>query len=166
MELLNTEILIYVLSGITAVLLVWNIFLSRRLSHLLRGSDGKSIETGIKKLHDEQASIRLFERQVSEYLTSVETRLSRSIQSVEAIRFNAFAGTGESGNQSFAVALLNEQGDGLLLSSLYGRDHMSVFSKPVKGRSSKYELSKEEKHVLSLASGALSDTHSKVPQTK
>jgi hypothetical protein len=78
--------------------------------------------------------------------------LSRSIQGVETIRFNAFKGTGEGGNQSFAIALLSEEGDGTVVSSLYARDRMSVFAKPVTGFTSKYEMTEEEKSVIAQVS--------------
>ena len=45
--------------------------------------------------------------------------------------------------------MLNEDGDGVVLSSLYARDRMSVFAKPIKNNKSEYELSNEEKEVLS-----------------
>ena len=53
--------------------------------------------------------------------------------------------------QSFAVALLSENGDGAVLSSLYARDRMSVFAKPVKNFSSEFEMTEEEKEVLARA---------------
>jgi len=47
--------------------------------------------------------------------------------------------------------MLNEVGDGVVLSSLYSRERMSVFAKPVKAGKSEFELSDEEKEVLARA---------------
>jgi hypothetical protein len=82
------------------------------------------------------------------YLKSVEERLKRSIQSVHTIRFNPFAGTGEGGNQSFATVFLNENGDGAVMSSLFTRDRVSVFSKSLKNFISEHGMSDEEKEAL------------------
>jgi hypothetical protein len=55
------------------------------------------------------------------------------------------------GNQSFATAFLNEDGDGVVISSLYSREHTSVFAKPVKKHSSEHEMSNEEKEAMEEA---------------
>jgi len=43
---------------------------------------------------------------------------------------------------------LNKKGSGVIISSLYTRDKVSVFAKPIENWQSKYELSEEEKDVL------------------
>ena len=70
---------------------------------------------------------------------------------MHTVRFNPFKGTGAGGNQSFATALLNENGDGVVLSSLYSRERVSVYAKPVQKFSSEYELSGEEKQAIKSA---------------
>jgi len=47
--------------------------------------------------------------------------------------------------------MVNENGDGVVLSSLYSRERMSIFAKPVKNGKSEYELTTEEKEVLEKA---------------
>jgi len=39
----------------------------------------------------------------------------------------------------------------VVLSSLYARDRMSIFAKPVKNNKSEYELTEEEKEALKKA---------------
>ena len=90
-----------------------------------------------------------FRKDMEQYLIGVEKRLRKSTQSIETIRFNPFKGSGAGGNQSFATAFLNEDGNGLVMSSLYARDRVSIFSKPVKNFTSEFELSDEEKRVIS-----------------
>jgi hypothetical protein len=81
----------------------------------------------------------------------VESRLRRSNQAVETIRFNAFRDSGVGGNQSFATAMINENGDGVVISSLYSRERVSVFSKQVSSFNSEIELSEEERKAISGA---------------
>lgn len=53
--------------------------------------------------------------------------------------------------QSFATALLNEHGDGVVISTLYSRERTSVFAKPIKKFDSEYELTPEETQALTEA---------------
>lgn len=76
---------------------------------------------------------------------------AQSIQKVGVIRFNAFAHEGEGGEQSFAIALLNQNDDGLVLSSLFARAEMRVYSKPVRGGVSDHHLSAEEQKAIQKA---------------
>ena len=89
------------------------------------------------------------------YLTTVEKRLRKSVQSINTVRFNPFKGTGSGSNQSFSTAFLNEEKDGVVISSLYSREHISIYSKPIKGGNSEYEMSDEEKESLENAKGML-----------
>ena len=66
-----------------------------------------------------------------------------NIQKVGLVRYNPFSGTG--GNQSFALALLDGNNDGFVITSLHSRESTRVFAKPVAhGKESGYEFSKEE----------------------
>lgn len=67
------------------------------------------------------------------------------------MRFNPYHDTG--GEYSFAVALLDDAGDGLLLTGLYHRDQSRVYAKPVRGWSSEHELMDEERAAIEQARG-------------
>jgi hypothetical protein len=67
------------------------------------------------------------------------------------LRFNPFKGTGDGGNQSFSTAFVSEKGDGAIISSLYSRDRVSIFCKPLASFESSFELTDEEKEVLEAA---------------
>lgn len=72
-----------------------------------------------------------------------------SIQRVAVVRFNPFADTG--GDQSFAIALLDARGDGIVLSSLHSRSDTRIFAKPVSGGRSGHPLSDEEQEAIRQA---------------
>ena len=146
--LTNLSIAFLTLLVLTIILAVWLILLHARIRRLLRGSDGKSLESSILSAHTDIKELRTFENECLAYFTDVERRMNRSIQAVETIRFNPFRGTGEGGNQSFATALISEKGDGVVLSSLYSRDRMSVFGKPISKFESEHELTEEEQQVI------------------
>jgi len=149
--LINEQILIYTLLGILILVLLWIIRLEFKFSRLLRGKNAKNLEDTITQLGREVNGLHLSQKQIEEYLIKAEARIRRSVQGMSTVRFNPFKGNGSGGNQSFATALLNENGDGVVLSSLYSRERVSVYAKPVKKFSSEYELTAEEKQAIKSA---------------
>lgn len=72
------------------------------------------------------------------------------IKKIGVLRFNPFKDTG--GNQSFVLALLNENDSGLILSSLYTRTGSRWYLKKVdKGKGVDLELSTEEEEAIKKA---------------
>jgi len=82
-------------------------------------------------------------------LSRTSGALQFAVQRVGLVRFNPFDDTG--GDQSFAVALLDARGDGLVLSSLFARRETRIFAKPVQGGKSKHTLTAEEQRAIDLA---------------
>lgn len=91
-------------------------------------------------------------RQVVEALARVESvensvalleeKLALAIQKVGLVRYNAFQGLGS--DQSFSVAFLDSQDDGVVFTSIHGREETRFFAKPIQKCKSKYRLSDEE----------------------
>ena len=83
-------------------------------------------------------------------LKVTEQRNRINFQKYALIRFNPFEDTG--GDQSFAVALLDGENNGIVISSLHSRNSTRVYAKEVKGgKSSLHQFSKEEKEVVEKA---------------
>jgi hypothetical protein len=148
---------IVVLAIATVVLLVIVISMHLKLRRFLIGIDSENIKDSLTFVGSGLKELESFRTEMETYLTTVESRLKKSVQSVHTVRFNPFQGQGAGGNQSFATAFLNEHGDGVIVSSLYGRDHVSVFAKPVKNHASEHELSDEEKEALESAKMKLTE---------
>lgn len=109
-------------------------------------SSGRDLDALLEELAERQA-------QTAEGLADCLTRVSRLeqkartlLQSAELIRFNAFDNMGS--DLSFALGLLNEDGDGVVLSSIHNREESRVYAKPIKAGQSKYQLSNEEREVI------------------
>jgi plasmid maintenance system antidote protein VapI len=145
----SIELLIIIgLAILCLILAMYVIHAHRRITRILRGNNTITIEDSIIELAKELDTLTDFKERAEEYHAQVEQRLRKSVQSIETKRFNPFKGTGAGGNQSFASAFINENGDGLILSSLYSSDRMSVFAKPVQGFTSSFELTEEEASAL------------------
>jgi len=133
--------------------LVWH--LHRKIRKLLIGKNSESLEDSFVTTKANLEKLNAFQKQVVSHLENVEKRLNRSVQAVETIRFNPFKGIGEGGNQSFSTAFVSENGDGVVISSLYSRDRVSIFSKPLEEFKSTFELTEEEQNVLTNSQKSL-----------
>ena len=76
----------------------------------------------------------------------LETATGRSLQKVGVIRFNPFQDSG--GDQSFAIAMLDQRGSGVVVSSLHGRAETRIFAKQVTNGRSTHSLSDEEQQAI------------------
>jgi hypothetical protein len=71
------------------------------------------------------------------------------MQRVGFLRFNPFRDAG--GDQSFSLALTDDEGNGFVLSSLHSRDASRIYGKPLTGWNSPYPLTDEEKQAIDKA---------------
>ncbi|MBU3925760.1 DUF4446 family protein [Patescibacteria group bacterium] len=133
-------------SVIILILAIWIFLIELRLKKLFKGAKAKDLESVMISLGEELERLNISQKETEKYLETVERRLRKSIQNVNTIRFNPFAESGP--NQSFAIGFLNEQGDGVVISSLYSREKVSVYAKPIKACKSEFTLSDEEKRVI------------------
>lgn len=147
---MSTEfIAILILSAIILILLVMFIRLDMRFKRLMMGTEAKNLEEVMNILGHHVEKLEVTQKEINSHLLKVDGRLDKSIRSIVTSRFNPFPDAGS--NQSFAIALLNDEGDGVVLSSLYARDRMSIFAKPIVKNSSTHELTEEEEEVLKKA---------------
>lgn len=149
MDIPTIGILILLIAVIVLAVLV--IRLQKKLNNFLIGSSSNNLDDSISSINNSINEFQKHKDELEKYLTTVEKRLRKSVQAVQTVRFNPFKGDGSGGNQSFATAFLNEDSNGVVISSLYSREHVSIYSKPVKGGVSEYELSEEEKQAIAEA---------------
>ena len=128
---------------------IWIISTEKRLKRFFLGKKAKDLEDTIVNLEQNIVSLKKAKDDIQKELEMINAKLKKSIRGLETIRFNPFPDQGS--NQSFAIGMLNEEGDGVVFSSLYSRERMSIFAKPIKNNKSEYELSAEEKEVLEKA---------------
>ena len=142
------EITLYVLLGVNILFALWLMRLEIKIRNIGEVKDKKELKNKINFIKDRLETMRKSESDTADNFRVIEEKLKDNIRNIEIIRFNPFKDDGVGGDQSFAAALLNGKGDGIVISSLYAREKVSVFAKPVKNWQSKYELLKEEEIVL------------------
>jgi hypothetical protein len=143
---MTISILVYILSGVVVILLLWIVLTEHRFKKFFAGTKARNLEDVMIRLGEQMKELKEVEDEINKHLKIVDKRLDKSIRSVETIRFNPFLDAGS--NQSFAISFLNDEGNGVVMSSLYARDRMSIFAKPITSGKSEFELSVEEKEVL------------------
>ena len=155
MNLLYTLSFGYIFTIVSFVLVVINlsltIWLIVRLKRLVKGGDGKSIESALQAERKIVEDLVKYKEESSKYLFHLDERVKEKVGSIEAIRFNPFQGAGLGGNNSFSMTLVDEKGKGVVLSGLHTRERMNVFVKPVENWKGELELSEEEENVLNNA---------------
>ena len=148
---LGLLILTLVLAGIIVWLMLRLNRLERSYRTLTTGTAGGSLEA---VLEDHVAQVRAATGRVGELdlLVRQLERASRGhVQHVGFLRFNPFRDTG--GDQSFALALADGAGNGVVLSSLHSRDVTRVYAKPLAAWESVYALTEEEQRAIARARG-------------
>jgi hypothetical protein len=125
----------------------------RRASHSSLSLDGSRDSASIQQLLDSHLG-KVIEvgtemEELKKLYEALEVRSRGSLQHVGVVRFNPFEDTGS--DQSFAIALLDDRRDGIVLSSLHGRGQTRVFAKPVEGGESTHQLSDEESQAIRIA---------------
>jgi hypothetical protein len=148
--------LVVALAAVSVVLLALVVVLfrrtarfERRLESITRGGDGKSLEAVLDAHLDKVYAVAREVDELSARAAVLEQTQRRAFQRIGLVRFNPFEDTG--GNQSFALALLDQQGDGFVVSSLHARAGTRVYGKAISRGTSESNLSAEESEALRLA---------------
>lgn len=144
------------LSVLSLALVVQNISLSRRLARLSRRRerrfDEARAEDVLDALEEQAQAVAVVSRRVDELDEShrrAVSELSGCLQNVGLVRFNAFEDVG--GEQSFALALLNKGRNGVVVSSLYGRQDARLYAKSISNGEGERPLSDEERRAVEQA---------------
>ena len=111
--------------------------------------NGKNLEQDLKNLMYKVDRVEKQNVEITSFCNSLEEDLSKCIQKVGIVRYSAFKDTGS--DLSFAVALLDENNDGVVFNGIYSREMSNIYAKPVDKGNSKYTLSEEEVEAIKKA---------------
>lgn len=119
----------------------------RKLTKGVSQKDLKSVLENLLKEFDKES--KRTDELVKE-LKNLKQENFYNIQKIGLVRFNPFSETG--GNQSFCLAVLDNNDSGFVISSLHSRDTTRLYAKPIKkSKADGYELSAEEKQAIKNA---------------
>jgi hypothetical protein len=111
-----------------------------------RGTLESAVQAGRQQINTalQQSATRL-----DEYRGDVDSALAYAVRNVALVRYDAFDDM--AGRMSFSVALLDDNGDGLTMTSIAGRTDTRVYAKGIQGGRSDHELSPEEDQAITAA---------------
>ncbi|MCS7192843.1 MAG: DUF4446 family protein [Armatimonadetes bacterium] len=143
-------------SALIFVLTIWLLVLSLKLKRLMRlfnrllpkGSE-RSLDRLLEELLIKQEENRTFLASLDNRVEQLHLLLQGCLQRVGLVRFDAFGDV--SGQQSFSVALLDNRGNGVVVTSLFGRTESRCYAKPIIQFNSPHRLSEEEKTAIRKA---------------
>jgi Protein of unknown function (DUF4446) len=110
---------------------------ARAISANRRGHDVESLPTDVQGLRVEVAALK--------------AEAGHSLRHLAVVRYDAFGDMG--GHLSWSVALLDDSGDGVVLTSIHGRQESRSYAKNVAGWKSEHQLSPEELEAVAGARG-------------
>lgn len=99
-------------------------------------------ETEIKRLSAQLEA-------VEQHSASLAHANKKNFQKIGFIRFNPYGDAG--GSISFVVALLDADNNGVVISSLHGRDGTRTYAKEIKNSVSQSQLTEEEQQAIQQA---------------
>lgn len=124
--------------------------LAREYAELMTGADGTDLSAALLALTRRTGDAERRLTSLEAVARAADDRLRGAVQHVRVLRYSAFADAG--GDQSFAVAMLDDAGSGVVMSSLVSRTGARVFAKPVIEGRSTYPMTTEEERVVAEAS--------------
>jgi hypothetical protein len=122
---------------------------SRYENLLSHGDDDAGLAAALENLAARVSETTARTQRLVAHAEQIDATLTHTVQGLGLVRFRAFQDTG--GDQSFALALVDGEGNGAVVSALYGRGGTRLFAKPVQGWLSPKALGEEEEKALAQA---------------
>ncbi|MEK7559876.1 MAG: DUF4446 family protein [Patescibacteria group bacterium] len=150
-----SQYFVFIISIILAtdiLLIVFFFLINAKLRKIFKG-EAMDIERVLLDLREhEKTSVEEMEV-LKKRVGTIEHEIPRDIRKVGLVRYNPFSDAG--GDQSFALALLDEHKNGVVISSLYGREMNRVYAKRIEeGECKKHQLTEEEKRAINEATAS------------
>jgi len=156
MEKLNELSPVLLLAGLGLVL-VW-LVLSQvlwlrqrtRLKKMFRGRSGEDLERVILDHENQLRELRDRAEETASQIVQLNRLLARTLSRFHLVRFNPYGAGGA--EQSFSVAMLDDTGDGVVLSCLQsGEGGTRIYGKAIEKKTSDVRLSPEEENAIDQA---------------
>jgi hypothetical protein len=154
----TVELLAQVAAGVGAVALLLALALWFKLSRMMRayarmqGGRSDDLVDVVNRQADEVERLGAEVVRLRDQVKALHVEIADSLRHVAVVRYDAFPDMG--GRLSFSVALLDDDGDGLVLTSINGRSETRTYAKGVKSGGSDHQLSPEEQQAITFATKA------------
>ncbi len=123
--------------------------LNTKYQKFMNGLSGANIEEVLEACIDKTNGVIEKNKELEYQLNTLKRNMYYCVQKIGVVRYNAFDNVGS--DLSFSIAIMDNNDDGVVLTSLYSRDSSSTYAKPVSSGKSKHALSAEEIKAIDLA---------------
>lgn len=150
--------IIIALAAIVIILLILVCIQISKLSKLRKRYDiftgankrpNHNIEMMLNEYSDDVKTIKENYGRILSTVQDLEENMKYCVQKVGVIRYNPFDEMG--GNLCFAIAILDEKDNGVVINGIHGRNGSYTYAKPVELGVSAYVLSDEEQEAIEKA---------------
>ena len=156
-EFIKTNTFLYTILGINLVLLILyitNLIQLKKINKNYKNfmkklGNGNNIEEILNNYISKVEDVDYKNKEIIKYCEKLNDEISICIKKVGIVRYNAFKDTGS--DLSFALALLNDNNDGIILNGIYSREMSNIYAKQIKNARSNNKLSEEETKALEIA---------------
>lgn len=124
-------------------------YISRKYNTLMSGKGGKDLEHTILARFQEMDKVRSMTRKMHHEHVQFRDHLDHSFDRYGLVSFNSFDSM--SGDLSFALAVMNAEKDGFVLSCMHSKEGCFVYAKDLKNGKSDRVLTAEEKKAVRIA---------------
>ena len=150
----NFLLMLSIMVGILTIgfisILYSNIKLKNKYNKFMKKiGNGKNIEEDLENYMYRVERVERQNAEIISYCKNLDDEVAKCIQKVGIVRYSTFKDTGS--DLSFAVAMLDENNDGIVFNGIYSREMSNIYAKPVKNGVSEYTLSEEEKEAIRRA---------------
>lgn len=157
LEILKSDIALYTFMAINIILLVGFIIMIVKLSNsnkkynkfIKKLGNGNNIQEDLENYMYRVERVEKQNAEILDYIKTIQNDLTNCIQKVGMVRYTAFKDTGS--DLSFALALLDENNNGVVLNGIYSREMSNIYAKPVENGKSSYTVSEEENEAIRKA---------------
>jgi hypothetical protein len=147
---------IAVVALILVVVLAWRTSRMKRQYAVLSAADGRaSFVEVVSRKAEEVEALREDVAALADDLRSTQRELQQAVRHVGIVRYDAFGDMG--GRMSFSAALLDDHGNGFVISTIHARSESRSYVKEIRGGMAEVHLSPEE-------SAAVADAVASIPR--
>lgn len=155
---ISTDLVVIILIVLVFLQFIWILTiiskynkLNKRLSKFTTGNDAANLEEVIAKRFSEIRQIVKNEKQQNKDIETINDKFLTTFCKIGLVKYDAFKEM--SGKLSFSLALLTENHDGIIITSMHSREGCFTYCKEVTNEESYYILSEEERLALNVAIG-------------
>ena len=152
---------VYIILGFNVLLLVLyiiNIISVKKIKNnynnfIKKISNGNNIEEMLKGYITKVEDVSNENKEIINFCNKLQNNVSLSFKKIGIVKYNAFKNTGN--DLSFALALLNDNNDGVILNGLYSAEMSNIYAKQIISGRCNNRLLEEEKQALEIAINCL-----------